>query len=305
MRSRSFTRGPDGPPDNDQSKKPAGHPGHSGRRAAKGGRPFRLDVIGLGSGGTEGLTLAARKSLKAAEAVYGYGLYLDQAEPLIQKAAVHRSGMTAELKRAGEAIDSALSGLRTAMVSGGDAGVYGMAGAVFEVAAARNLALGRGPGQLLIEVLAGVPAAVAGAALLGAPLTHDFCLISLSDRLTPWPLIEKRLDLAAQGDFVIVLYNPKSRGRDWQFGRALEILASRLAPATPAGVVSRAGRAGQSTLVTTLKELAAAEVDMQTLVVIGNSRTFVHRGYLITPRGYIDKYGPDDSVRGREEGGRS
>jgi len=254
-------------------------------------------LIGLGSGGVEGLTLAARKSLKAAQAVYGYGLYLDQAAPLIQKAEIHRSGMTAEMKRAGAALDSALSGRRTAVVSGGDAGVYGMAGAVFEVAAARGLDLGQGPGQLSIEVLAGVPAAVAGAALLGAPLTHDFCLISLSDRLTPWELIEKRLKLAARGDFVIVLYNPKSRGRDWQLGRALEILARSLAPRTPAGVVRRAGRAGQFTLVTTLEELDTAPVDMQTLVIIGNSRTFIHRGFLITPRGYIDKYGPDGGER--------
>jgi len=134
---------------------------------------------------------------------------------------------------------------------------------------------------------------VAGAALLGAPLTHDFCLISLSDRLTPWELIEKRLDLAARGDFVIVLYNPKSRGRDWQLGRALEILARRLAPGTPAGVVSRAGRAGQSVLVTTFEELSPARVDMQTLIVIGNRSTFIHKDFLITPRGYVDKYGPD------------
>jgi len=201
------------------------------------------------------------------------------------------------MKRAGEALDSALSGRLTAVVSGGDAGVYGMAGAVFEVAAARNLDLGQGPGQLSIEVLAGVPAAVAGAALLGAPLTHDFCLISLSDRLTPWEVIEKRLDLATQGDFVIVLYNPKSRGRDWQLGRALEILAQRLAPGTPAGVVSRAGRDGQATLVTTLEKLGEAPVDMQTLVIIGNSRTFVYQDFLITPRGYVEKYGEPQAIK--------
>ena len=236
--------------------------------------------------------------------VYGYSLYLEQAGSLIQKAEIHASGMTAEMKRAGAALDSALDGRRTAVVSGGDAGVYGMAGVIFEVAAARNLDLGRGPGQLQIEVLAGVPAAVAGAALLGAPLTHDFCLISLSDRLTPWVLIEKRLDLAARGDFVIVLYNPKSRGRDWQLDRALEILARRLDRHTPAGVVGRAGRAGQFTLVTTLGELDTAPVDMQTLVIIGNSRTFIHRDFLITPRGYIDKYGPDTAGRQRKETGQ-
>ncbi|MCL2028914.1 MAG: precorrin-3B C(17)-methyltransferase [Deltaproteobacteria bacterium] len=288
MRSRSLTRGPDGPPGNDQNQEPPGHPG---RGAPAGRQALKLTLIGLGSGGGQGLTLAAKKGLYAAEAVYGYGLYLEQAGPFIRKAEIHASGMTAEMKRAGAALDSALSGRRTVVVSGGDTGVYGMAGAVFEVAAARNLDLGPGPGRLSIEVLPGVPAVVAGAALLGAPLTHDFCLISLSDRLTPWELIEKRLDLAAQGDFVIALYNPKSRGRNWQLGRALEILARRLGPRTPAGLVSRAGRAGQLTLVTTLDELGAAQVDMQTLIIIGSSRTFIYQGYLITPRGYVDKYG--------------
>lgn len=201
--------------------------------------------------------------------------------------------MTSEMRRAEEAIDSAMSGKRTAMVSGGDAGVYGMAGAVFEVAAARGITLGREPGQLRIKVIPGGPAIVAAAALLGAPLTHDFCAVSLSDRLTPWELIEKRLALAAQGDFVIALYNPKSKGRDWQLGRATEILLETLSPDTPAGVVGRAGRAGQEVVLTTLAGLPEAPVDMQTLVIIGNRSTFVYQGFMITPRGYVNKYGPE------------
>ena len=254
----------------------------------------RLDIVGLGTGGELGMTLAARQSLSEAEVVYGYGLYLDQAKPFLKKAEIRPSGMTAEMKRAGEALDSALAGRRTALVSGGDAGVYGMAGAVFELAAARGLPLGQGPGQLDLRVAPGVPAVAAAAALLGAPLTHDFCLISLSDRLTPWDLIEKRLSLAAQADFVIALLNPKSRGRDWQLGRAAEILTGLIPAQTPAGVVIRAGRPGQTVLLTTLGEVNQAQVDMQTLIIIGNSRTFVYQGRLVTPRGYADKYGLGD-----------
>ncbi|MDL2260056.1 precorrin-3B C(17)-methyltransferase, partial [Deltaproteobacteria bacterium OttesenSCG-928-K17] len=176
------------------------------------------------------------------------------------KANVHKSGMTSEMRRAEEALDSALAGRRTVMVSGGDAGVYAMAGAVYEVAAARGIPLGRGEGLLRIKVVPGVPAMVAVAAILGAPLTHDFCAISLSDRLTPWDLIEKRLTLAAQGDFVIALYNPKSKGRDWQLGRAAELILEHKPAQTPVGVVARAGRDGQEATITTLDKLAAAEV---------------------------------------------
>ncbi|MDR0882764.1 MAG: precorrin-3B C(17)-methyltransferase [Candidatus Adiutrix sp.] len=255
--------------------------------------PKRLEIVGLGSGGLNGITLAAQKSLKSAEAVYGYGLYLEQARPHIKKARLHQSGMTAELKRAEAALDSAWGGLRTVVVSGGDAGVYAMAGAVFEMAAAKGLPLGRGPGCLRIKVIPGAPALVAAAALLGAPLTHDFCAISLSDRLTPWELIERRLALAAQADFVIALYNPRSKGRDWQLGRAAEILRGELPPARPTGVVSRAGRAGQEVTLTTLAGLTETPVDMQTLIIIGNQSTFVYHNYMITPRGYLNKYGDD------------
>lgn len=264
-------------------------------------RSLRLEIVGLGSGGLNGITLAAQKSLKSAEAVFGYGLYVEQAKPHLKKAKVHKSGMTSEMRRAEEAIDSALRGRRTVMVSGGDAGVYAMAGAVFEVAAARGLSLGREPGQLRIKVIPGVPAVVAGAALLGSPLTHDFATVSLSDRLTPWELIEKRLTLAAQGDFVIALYNPKSKGRDWQLGRAVELLLEVISPETPVGVVGRAGRAGQEITLTTLAGLPQAPVDMQTLVIIGNSSTFVYQNFMVTPRGYVNKYGTESRRKGKKD----
>lgn len=318
MRSGGNIGGPDGTPDHQEAKKRPGHPGrrpvsivppeaeepartHTGEPATRGAEPkrkaFRLEIVGLGSGGLNGITLAAQKSLRSAQAVYGYGLYLEQAQPHLKKAETHKSGMTSEMRRAEEALDSALSGLRTAVVSGGDAGVYAMAGAVFEVAAARGITLGREPGQLRIKVLPGVPALVAGAALLGAPLTHDFCAISLSDRLTPWELIEKRLALAAQGDFVIALYNPKSRGRDWQLGRAVEILREHLKPETPVGVVGRAGRPGQEVALITLADFNQAPVDMQTVILIGNQSTFTYQGFMVTPRGYVNKYGAGGGQR--------
>jgi precorrin-3B C17-methyltransferase len=199
--------------------------------------------------------------------------------------------MARELKRANLALNLALAGRRVAVVSGGDSGIYGMAGAVFERAASRKLALGQGPDQLDVRVVAGIPSIVAGAALLGAPLTHDFCAISLSDRLTPWPDIEKRLDLASQAGFVVALHNPKSHGRDWQLKRAAEILAQNLSPKTPVGIAARVGRWGEKTLITDLERLPEEEVDMQTLAIVGNETTFVYQGYLITPRGYVNKYG--------------
>jgi precorrin-3B C17-methyltransferase len=152
--------------------------------------------------------------------------------------------------------------------------------------------------DLFLEVIPGVPALAAGAALLGAPLMHDFVVISLSDLLTPWETILKRLELAAQGDFVIVLYNPKSKKRDWQLGAVRDLLLKHKDPKTPVGIVSRAMREGQATAVTTLEDVLSHPVDMQTIVVVGNSQTYTYGDYMITPRGYQNKY------RGQVSGGR-
>jgi precorrin-3B C17-methyltransferase len=284
MRSSGNVGGRNGSPVDQQTEKPEGDPGR---------RPFRLEIIGLGSGGLNGITLAAQKALKTAQAVYGYCLYLEQAKPHIKKARLYSSGMTNEMRRAEEAIDSALSGRRTAVVSGGDAGVYAMAGVVFEVIAARGIELGREEGQLRVKIIPGVPALVAGAALFGSPLANDFCAVSLSNLLTPWEVIEKRLHLAAQGGFVIGLYNPKSKGRDWQLARAAEILLEHLPPETPVGVASRIGRPGQTLSLIALSGLAQAPADMQTTIIIGNQSSFLCQGFLVTPRGYVDKYGPE------------
>jgi precorrin-3B C17-methyltransferase len=254
-------------------------------------------VVGLGSRGETGVTPEAQEALGRARTVYGYKLYLDQALPFVSKEAeLSPSGMTAETLRAKEALSQAMSGRVCAMVSGGDAGVYAMAGVVFEVAAELALPLGTGDGELKITVVPGTPALCAGAAALGAPLTHDFCCVSLSDRLTEWSLIEKRLENASLADFVIVIYNPKSRGRDWQLGAAKDILLKNLSPATPVGLAFRCGREGEGSRIVTLGTLNPDDADMQTLVIVGNSTTFVYRGAMITPRGYIRKYGSPDAA---------
>lgn len=253
--------------------------------------------MGLGPGLPETITAQARQALAGAEVVVGYKSYIAQAEPWLAGKEVLSSGMTRELERAELALDLALAGRKVALVSGGDPGVYGMAPVVFELAHARGLALGQPPSGVRVEVVPGVPAVTAAASLLGAPLSHDFACVSLSDRLTPWDLIAKRLDLAAQADFVIALYNPKSKGRDWQYAQALAIAGRWRTVNTPVGVVTAALRQEQGVVLTTLAQAATAEVGMQTIVVIGNSQSFAWSGRMVTPRGYMRKYGGGDPAR--------
>jgi precorrin-3B C17-methyltransferase len=245
--------------------------------------------VGLGPGGEGGVSADARRALAEAQVVLGYKTYLALARPWLEGKEVVSSGMTKELDRAAKALDLALDGRMVALVSGGDPGVYAMAPVVFELVRARGVRLGAG--GLDLRVIPGTPAVAAAAALLGAPLSHDFACISLSDRLTPWEVIVKRLEAAAEADFVIALYNPKSKGRDWQYAEACRIVGRRRAPDTPVGVVSRASRPGQAVLVTTLAEAPEAPVDMQTIVILGNSQSFEHQGRMVTPRGYMGKYG--------------
>ena len=237
------------------------------------------------------MTLQARAALEESQVVLGYRTYLEMAGDLLAGKEILASGMTRELDRAGQALDLTLAGRNVALVSGGDPGVYAMAAVVFELAAQRALDLAGPPAGIALSVVPGVPAVTAAAALLGAPLSHDFACVSLSDRLTPWELIVRRLDLAAQADFVIALYNPKSKGRPWQFAEALEVIGRHRKADTPVGVVARAQRPGQTVSVLPLSAAGSAEVDMQTLVIVGNSRSFRLGARMVTPRGYLDKYG--------------
>lgn len=189
------------------------------------------------------------------------------------------SGMRKEVDRASLAIERALGGDIVSLISSGDPGVFGMAGLVFEVTKNNNQ-------KVPIEVVPGIPSENAAAALLGAPLMHDHVVISLSDLLTPWGEIEKRLRLAAEGDFVVVLYNPKSSERKWQIEKAIEILLDTKFPNTPVGIVKNAMREGQSVIITSLGEMLEYEIDMSTIVIVGNSTTFAHDEHIVTRRGY-------------------
>ena len=251
-------------------------------------------MVSLGPGFPDYIIPQAKAALDAAQVVAGYRTYIDLLAPLLSHQEVLASGMKAEVKRCQAAIDRARAGERVALVSSGDAGIYGMAGLVLEICAARGLKVGPPEGveevDLHLEVIPGVPALAAAAALLGAPLMHDFAVISLSDLLTPWEIIQKRVELAAAGDLVIVLYNPKSKKRNWQLGAVRDLLLKAKDPATPVGIVSRAMREGQEVVITTLDNMLEHPVDMQTIIMVGNSQTFTYGPYMITPRGYLNKY---------------
>ncbi len=253
-------------------------------------------VIGTGPGDPRHLTLFARNVLASAEVVFGYGPYLDRIASLLGSAEVRPSRMTREVERVTRAVETALSGRVTAIVSGGDPGIYAMAGLVFEVCKQRKITTvaagteAAAADALPVAVIPGVPALSAGAARLGAPLMHDFAAISLSDLLTPWETIEKRIEAAAEADFVIVLYNPKSKRRSWQLHAACTLIARHRSPETPVGIVANAMRENETVTLTSLQELPDAPVDMQTTVFIGNSGSFQLDGFLVTPRGYGNKY---------------
>ncbi|KIX84721.1 precorrin-3B C(17)-methyltransferase [Thermus filiformis] len=262
-----------------------------------------LYLVGMGPGDLPGLTLRAREVLGKAEVVIGYSTYVKLLEEmgLLEGKEVVRKGMTEELDRAEEALERALEGQRVALVSGGDPGVYGMAAPVLELMEERGFRRADGgvglPGrfaregrEVRLEVVPGVTAANAVASLLGSPLAHDTCLISLSDLLTPWPLIERRLHAAGQGDFVVVLYNPQSKRRSWQLRKSAEILLEYRPETTPAALVKSAYRKRQEVTLTTLGALGGVEAGMLTTVVIGNRQSRFYEGTFLTPRGYALKY---------------
>lgn len=233
-------------------------------------------MVGLGPGDEAFLTPQAAQALQTADVVIGYSTYIRLIQPLLHDQTVLASGMKKEIDRAQAAVTLALEGKHVAVVSSGDPGVYGMAGLVLEVA----------PATLPVTVIPGVTAATSAAAALGAPLVHDFAIISLSDLLTPWSTIKKRLAAAASADFVIVLYNPRSRGRQEHLRQALEIILTHRSGSTPVGFVKNIGRPGESTVISTLAELPVEQVDMSTTVIVGNSQTKVVHNKMVTPRGY-------------------
>ncbi len=241
-------------------------------------------VVGLGPGDLDHLTPAARQALETADVISGYKTYLRLIADLAPAVPRQGSGMRQEVSRVNQVIDLALGGRRVALISSGDAGVYGMAGLVYEVLRQREI------DNLPVEVIPGISALNAAAALLGAPLMTDFAAISLSDQLTPRDEILRRVELATQADFILCLYNPKGKQRVEPFELTCQILARHRSPETPVGLVRDAYRAEQEVEVLTLAELPRAEVNMVTIIIVGNSRTGVFNGKMVTPRGYASKY---------------
>ena len=237
-----------------------------------------LTIIGIGPGGRQYLTLEALEALEASEVIAGYTVYVELVQKFIKGKEYYTTPMTQERQRCEWALAEAAKGRKVALVCSGDSGVYGMASLVYELAADYP--------DVAIRVISGITAALSGGAVLGAPLTHDFAVISLSDRLTPLELIEKRLRLAAQADLSIVLYNPGGKNRKDYLMKACELLLEILPPDRVCGCVKNIGRDGEESRILTLEELKDTPVDMFTTVFIGNASTKVLDGKMVTPRGY-------------------
>ena len=247
----------------------------------------KIMLVGLGPGSHDYLTGRARSAIAEADTVIGYATYIRLVKDLLDGKEVIKKAMTEELDRAIEAYDRAKLGKKVALISSGDAGVYGMAGPTFEVLFQAGWTPDAG---IEVEIIPGASAINTCASLVGAPLTHDFCAISLSDLLTPWPTIARRLDAVAYSDFVVALYNPKSGRRTRQIQEAQRIFLRHLDPNTPVAIVKSAFRAKQRIEFTTLDKMTEADIGMLSTVLIGNSNTFVKHGLMITPRGYANKY---------------
>jgi cobalt-precorrin 5A hydrolase/precorrin-3B C17-methyltransferase len=249
-----------------------------------GKKKGKLFLVGIGPGSPEHMTFRARAALDHSEVIVGYEAYIDLIKPFLGQKEVIATGMGAEVERVKTAARLAKQGRDVSLISSGDTGIYGMAGLVGEF-------LREQPGdEIDIEVIPGVPLLSACAALLGAPITGDFASISLSDYLVSWEEITRRLRLAAQGDFVIILYNPRSKNRQHQLAEAGESIRQYRSPATPVGIVTSAYRQKQEIVITDLEHMQDYEIGMKTTIIIGNSTTFTLDGWMVTPRGYRTKY---------------
>jgi len=242
----------------------------------------KIYVISIGPGAYEHMTIKAIESLKMSEVIVGYGVYIDLVRPYFPQKEFLSTPMKQEALRCRMAFEEANKGKTVGFVCSGDVGVYGMAGLMYEIQRADGFF------DTEIEIIPGVTAATAGAAILGAPLIHDFCVISLSDLLTPWEKIEKRLLMASQADFVVCLYNPSSKKRADYLKKACDILLTHKSPKTVCAYVAKIAREGEYEKILSLEELREESVDMFTTVFIGNSQTIQINGKMVTPRGYKD-----------------
>ena len=262
-------------------------------------RSGSIALVGIGPGHAAHMTARAREAIAQADVVIGYVTYIKLVADLLEGKEVIRKAMTEEIDRAISALEKARQGKKVALISSGDAGVYGMAGPTYEVL----FQAGWTPDDdVTVEIIPGASALNSCAALVGAPLTHDFCAISLSDLLTPWPAIARRLEAAAAADFVTALYNPKSGRRTRQIVQAQRIFLRHRSPGTPVAIVKSAWRRRQHIAHTTLAHMAEADIGMLSTVLIGNSHTFTRHGLMVTPRGYANKYGVSGEGRVTHEG---
>lgn len=237
----------------------------------------KIYVVGIGPGNMEDISIRAYNTLKNVDIIAGYITYVDLVKDEFSEKEFYVSGMKKEIDRCEKVLELAKEGKKVALISSGDAGIYGMAGIMIE------LALGSG---IEVEIIPGITSSVAGASLVGAPLMHDQAIISLSDLLTDWEVITKRIDRASDGDFVISLYNPKSKGRTEQIVEARKIMLKYKAATTPVALLRHVGREDENYTLTTLEDMLNHEIDMFTVVIVGNSKTYVKDGKMITPRGY-------------------
>ncbi|EOW1563992.1 precorrin-3B C(17)-methyltransferase [Listeria monocytogenes] len=236
-------------------------------------------VIGIGPGDKRLMTGEALQAIEDAEVIVGYVTYIKLIKELIKDKEVVKTGMRREIDRCQEAVDIALTGKKVAVVSSGDAGIYGMAGLVLELAEKSNP-------DLEVKVIPGITASIGAAAVLGAPIMHDFCHISLSDLMTPWEVIEKRLTHAAMAGFVVCFYNPRSKGRANHLANAFQKMMEYKSGDTVVGIVKDVGRKEERKIITTMRDIDYELVDMTTMVIVGNKETYVKNGKMITPRGY-------------------
>lgn len=240
----------------------------------------KIYVVGIGPGKKGDMTFRAYEAMGKSDVIVGYKTYTDLVKEYYPDKEIVSSSMMKEVDRCTDVLKMAKDGKNVALISSGDAGVYGMAGIMLEIA----------DDKIEVEVIPGVTATNAAAAITGAPVMHDYVTISLSNLLTDWELIKRRLELAAQGDFVVSIYNPKSRGRVTQIEEAQKIMLKYKPKMTPVAIVRNARRENEEYVVTTLEEMTKHEIDMLTIVIIGNSNTYVKNGKIITPRGYSKKY---------------
>lgn len=236
-------------------------------------------VVGTGPGNEQYMTQEALEAIEECDIIVGYKTYIKLIKHLLVDKKIVENGMRQEKERCLEALELSSQGKKVALISGGDSGIYGMAGLILELNSKREVAEE-------VKIVQGVSSSISAASVLGAPLMHDFCQISLSDLMTPWSVIEKRINLASDADFVICIYNPRSKGRSEHLKRAFEIMSQYKSLDTPVGIVKNAGRDNQEIYISNIRDMDYEICDMSTMVIVGNKKSYIDNGKIITPRGY-------------------